>query len=1418
MSWTQGTNQAFDRVGWAVATEYHTDNSMAPYALGTRYHIALRVQQQTSTSSLVDWYAAPATDAVITAKSGSMTVPFTLANLVDTTLALGSSQYGDNVATASYDEVRFWNSAVPIAVLNALQVAGPDSIIGGDSGHLPTATAVILSGTGNLDVTGAVQTIGSLSGTGTTSVTLTDGALTMGDGTSTSFSGTLTGSGSLTKVGSGTQTLAGTNAYTGATTVSAGTLLVSGSTASGSAVSVANGATLGGTGPVAGTVALAAGSTLAPGLGGTAIGTLTTGSVTCNATSIVSLDLDGTAPTNDRVTTSGTVACAGTLTVASIANAALAKVYTIVSAGTVSGTFSGLVNGAKFTQQGRTFQIAYTGTTVTLTDVARPTTRVWDGGGADNNWTTAANWDFDLAPVAGDDLQFAGSTRPSPNNDFTAATSFASITFNSGATAFTLGGNAITLAGAVTNSSTALQTVNLALAVVATRTVDAASGNLALGGVVSGAGGLTKAGGNVLTLSGTNTYIGATTVAVGSLQLGNASALGSTAGGTSVASGATLDLNGQTLGAEALSLTGSGVGALGALINSGGSASYAGNITLANPCYVGGSGDMTLSGAVTSATLIKIGTHTLTLSGTSDNNSMSLTANEGTVVLAKTSTGGVHSVGGIGITVGGGTVKLGGSGGDQIYDNVPVLLTTGTFDVAGNSETFTALRGSGGTVDNTAGVGTYTLTLTGTGTYSAAATIQNTSGTLALTINGAGAVHTFSGTNTYSGTTTITAGTLKLGSVTALGAVGGATTVASGAVLDLNGMSYAASEALTLNGTGISSGGALINSSSTGATFTGPITLGSATSILGGTGTITLNSGSAIGGSGLALTLGGAAGGTLTSVLGTGTGTLTKQDAGTWTLAGTNTYTGATTVSAGTFLVSGSTAASSALSVSNGATLGGSGTVSGTVALAAGSTLAPGLGGTAIGTLTTGSVTCNATSILSLDLNGTTPTNDRVTSTGTVACAGTLTVASIANAAVGKVYTIASGTSVTGTFAGLANGALSAQAGRLFRIAYTTSVTLTDCAPVLLSRQTLDTDGNGRIDRIRLTFDLPLNDVTSGLTVTVAGYGVIGYSTGTANDAVLDVLLAEGGSADTGATPAVRITANTTLAHSSGNGLVPVEGSGTAATDAAAPVLMAATWTDGGTGGVSAGDTVTLTFSESVTATAMTVADLGLPVTSDTLSSTTIANQAGSTVTMTLAGSPRLTPGGAYNAAAIVAGKSSGVFMVSGAHVQDAVGLTAATGTASSAVDLAPGTTTVAIAWATGGDPRTWALGALSVGSIANSLDSGIDLTVRDTGNCNVDLSIASAATAPSNWSPAASAGANAYLMKAGTSAAANGARTTPASYALTLTSSAQGLTSGLLSGTTSAYALYFQAPTSITSGSATPQTIVITISAALAP
>ncbi len=106
-------------------------------------------------------------------------------------------------------------------------------------------SAMTVSAGAVLDLAGFDQTVGSLAGSG--EVTLGAGTLTAGgDGTTTTFSGSIGGSGGLTKTGAGSLTLAGSNRYTGATLVSDGTLVAgrTDSFAADSATTVAEGAEL----------------------------------------------------------------------------------------------------------------------------------------------------------------------------------------------------------------------------------------------------------------------------------------------------------------------------------------------------------------------------------------------------------------------------------------------------------------------------------------------------------------------------------------------------------------------------------------------------------------------------------------------------------------------------------------------------------------------------------------------------------------------------------------------------------------------------------------------------------------------------------------------------------------------------------------------------------------------------------------------------------------------------------------------------------------------------------------------------------------------------------------------------------------------------------------------------------------------
>jgi autotransporter-associated beta strand protein len=116
----------------------------------------------------------------------------------------------------------------------ALTVSGTSAYIGatlisagvlqsGATNAFSSASAFTVTGT--LDLNSFAQTIGSLAGAGT--VTLSAGLTEGGNNTSTIFSGLLNGSGSFTKTGTGTTTLSGAAAgYTGITNINAGTLSI----------------------------------------------------------------------------------------------------------------------------------------------------------------------------------------------------------------------------------------------------------------------------------------------------------------------------------------------------------------------------------------------------------------------------------------------------------------------------------------------------------------------------------------------------------------------------------------------------------------------------------------------------------------------------------------------------------------------------------------------------------------------------------------------------------------------------------------------------------------------------------------------------------------------------------------------------------------------------------------------------------------------------------------------------------------------------------------------------------------------------------------------------------------------------------------------------------------------------------------
>ena len=417
-----------------------------------------------------------------------------------------------------------------------------------------------------------------------------------------------------------------------------------------------------------------------------------------------------------------------------------------------------------------------------------------------------------------------------------------------GATTFTAGASSVTSLlsiGAVTGVSTGSNVTTLTFNGTNTgaNAITGIMGNGSLGGSLA----VVKDGAGTWTLSGANTYSGGVTLTTGKLNINSA---GVAATNGPLGNGGAFSING------------------GMIDNTSGAAKVLLNV---NPITIGGDfafstptgtvlNNLTLPGAVTMAadrTITLNGSGALTLSGKLTNigdSVRTLTVNNGT---------------GTGSTT---------------------LLTIGSYDLTGVGST-----GARNDIINGSG----NVTISGV-------VADGTSAGSSLTCSGGG-ILTLSGSNTYSGGTTISSGTVKVGSATALGASTGAVSVAAGAALDLNGKTMTNTNALTLNGTGAGSGGALTNSSASGGTYAGLMTLGSNNVSIGGTGTITLsNTGTVHGTStGYNLNLQGA-GGTINSIINGGTsgvagaGAVIVNTTGTWTLNGSNTFTGGLTIKAGT--------------------------------------------------------------------------------------------------------------------------------------------------------------------------------------------------------------------------------------------------------------------------------------------------------------------------------------------------------------------------------------------------------------------------------------------------------------------------------------------------------------------------------------
>ena len=176
------------------------------------------------------------------------------------------------------------------------------------------------------------------------------------------ISGDYTTDGGLTKNGAGTLTLGNTNTYTGSTIINAGTLALgsAGSIANSWSISLVGGAvfdvsavtggfalgaaqTLSGNGSVNGAITI--NGTIAPGMSGGAIGTLTiSSSPVLNGVTLIKVNRNNGTPLNDQINLpSSAITYGGTLTVNNVgAPLTAGDNFQIFSAANYNGTFTAL--------------------------------------------------------------------------------------------------------------------------------------------------------------------------------------------------------------------------------------------------------------------------------------------------------------------------------------------------------------------------------------------------------------------------------------------------------------------------------------------------------------------------------------------------------------------------------------------------------------------------------------------------------------------------------------------------------------------------------------------------------------------------------------------------------------------------------------------------------------------------------------------------------------------------------------------------------------------------------------------------------------------------------------------------------------------------------------------------------------------
>ncbi len=395
---------------------------------------------------------------------------------------------------------------------------------------------------------------------------------------------------------------------------------------------------------------------------------------------------------------------------------------------------------------------------------------------------------------------------------------------------------------------------------------NATVGTVTMNAVLSGSGGLTKQNPGVLLLAASNSLTGGVTAEGGTVRLGNTYALGPVTNLLTVKNGGALDLAGFSPRVTGLTDTlGFGTIGTGLITNSGAEATL--SIVRANKAFAG-----TIAGPV-NVVIPTGGSGYQILSGNS-------TYTGTTTVFGGLETWGTNALGStaVGTVITNSGLSMKGKWDPMIFAPEPLTFfgnssfSLNTDDVLKNPTwTGPVTLAQGATMNIVGGSAAGSITIT-----------SAISGAGAINKQTANMILLLSGDNTYSGGTAHTAGTLKLGSATALGT--GPVTV-SGGTLDLNGNSA------TL-GSLSATGGAIVDTAAGSGTTTLTVNQTASTTCA-----IPLSNG-------------------VTRAL-----ALTKTGDGVLTLSHTNAFTGAVTISGGALRLGVAAALPSDPTVTSGGTL-----------------------------------------------------------------------------------------------------------------------------------------------------------------------------------------------------------------------------------------------------------------------------------------------------------------------------------------------------------------------------------------------------------------------------------------------------------------------------------------------------------------